>query len=229
MNKIEIIGKNKLGEVGFCFNVDKMGDMNQFHSRLEVIKEEVLEGKTLVSTSITNVKLMSEDGTYSPIVREITPEIIKEFTPEVIYDGCLKGIDTIRPQADVLIVKGSMKDKVSIMTFSKSAPVFIVENDEGDFGIGVVLRKALQQKGKELLINIKNMLGGTNPHLKLITTTNYCYQNMGTIPEFMEQLAKAEGFSFDWTGYDTAGSQGIEEQLYKNDEKGNHVVLIENR
>ena len=224
MVHIGIIGRNQLGEKGFCYVPEKI-DIREFNSQLDIVKEKMSKRKKLVSTSMTNPKLWNDDGDYMPTVTVLTRENMKNYLPEAIYYRCLRKIHVEHPQADFLIVKGELAKEVTMMTFSREAPMLCVVNEHGDFGVGTIMRKALLNHGEDFISEIKNKLGGTEQYVFLVTCNWYCYPE-GSLPKTIERLCKREGMSF-LSLFNSQKNEGFEKNLYKRGEIGNHVMIAE--
>ena len=182
---IKIIGKTTLGSLGFCQVPSKMGD--NFGKQLEKIQKLLPTDLKIVMTSMTGSNEIEQtNGAYFPKIRVFT-QSLDFFYPRIIYAYCKAGLDKYRPCSDFIIWNKDLTP-VSVISFSREAPILAFESSIGKKALGVILRPSLMKYGDYLFSAIKEALG-SEITVTLVTCNHFEYPE-GSIPSIVQSLAE---------------------------------------
>ena len=216
---IQLIGKSKLGDLGFCQLPSKMG--NSYEHQLSVLEKFLKSSPQmpLIMTSMTGIEeVTATNGEYFPKIRLFSYTQLDMFLPRLIYNRCISGTDKFYPGCD-FIIWDSIGFQIYVSTFSREAPIIAFESTTGKKALGVILRKSLIKYGDYLFSNIQDELGG-NVTVTLVTCNHFEYAE-GSIPSIVQNLAD----KYDIKCIIGDDSEKNSECFHRG-ETGNHVVVM---
>lgn len=215
-----LIGKSKLGDLGFCQKPEKMS--GNFFSQFQIIEDIIREKypyTKIIMTSMTNsAEIDATNNEYFPKIRIYDPSIESIFSPKEINSYCSIGKDKFRPATD-FILWNSTTFPLVVTTFSREAPILSFESSTGKKALGVILRPSLMKYGDYLFASIRQYLRG-QIQVTLVTCNHFEYPT-GNIPSVIQSLAKKYGMKCI---IDKDSQEDPE--CYKRNEDGNHVVAM---
>ncbi len=237
MVRFEIFGKDRLGEIGFCLNAEKInGKEREFQRNIEYIKDSVLLGDrcNLAMTSLTSCEdIESQNGNYVPTVVNYCEEYADVFDPVSMLKRKIQG--KMLPTADFIVYdRWNGCDCPKILTLSRSAPIIYMEwvpcgRKEQAYCLGTLLRKPIVENGAFIFRKlIRAMTGGAKVaendtiYCKVVTCTDYDYPETGTIFSNIKRILEELGVTDVELMYAVDRNKDF---LYQYDDFGNHVVV----
>ncbi len=226
--KVMIVGKDILGDKGFCMVPKKMvgeSGKDTFETQLNLVESLVSDEKILLCTSMTPLEDLKElDYNYLPTIAKAD---VYEHLPYNIYCNVCSNKEIVIPTADFIIWDDW--GRFNVMTYSKTAPILYFETEMGKFCLGTILRKSLMLHGEYFLQKLLRQMGADKYNLayaSIISCTNAFYDdiNMRLNDYVKEMLSKNPLISevID-LGISPENNPDI---CYSAKEDGNHVAII---
>lgn len=225
---VMIIGKDILGEKGFCMVPAKMRDVNGkdlFYEQLKVIKDNIPKDRRLACTSMISASDLKElKYDYIPTIAEAD---LRLFNPSDIYINITNCNDKFTPIADFIV--WNVKDAINVMTFTKTAPVLYFETEDGKCALGVMLRKSIMDHGKYFFEKLLKHMGASKSNLaqvSIVSCTSIVYEDMYMrLTDYIDAILAKHPFVSSVMNLEIS-PENNPDICYSAEESGNHVVVI---
>jgi hypothetical protein len=191
----------------------------EYKFAIEEIRQVLPPEVVLRTISLTSSDILkaTDYRTYPSVIKY--DQINSIFDPEKIWKYCLVGEDVIRPNVDGVIFNES--DNIAVAAYSKSAPIIVFEDEQGNKAICVMFRKQLEYIEIIFTNVLSNM--GSNVTLSVPVCTHYNYPNYGTIPDKIKEIASNYSKITDVIiGSDTE----TDPNLFGSKDKYNNCVVV---